>query len=141
MTPVSGSAAKTPTAWGGRLGLVCHQQFGLASVPGYLENGVPPKYGAGAELVVASGPQRPLEQTRLGDGPVGPGDINRVIIEWRSLLRQIAHSPDLDWPRWHALQALARTTLNETQSPTLTALPPLEHHQTRRVDHRLLLRR
>ncbi len=127
--------------WGGRLGLVCHQQFGLASVPGYLENGVPPKYGAGAELVVASVHKDPSNKHAWVTDLLGPGDIDRVIIEWRSLLRQIAHSPDLDWPRWRALQALARTTLNETQSPTLTALPPLEHHQTRRVDHRLLLRR
>src|SRR4029453_7911482 len=28
--------------WGGRLALVCHDQFGLQSIPGYLENGVPP---------------------------------------------------------------------------------------------------
>jgi len=72
---------------------------------------------------------------------LGIGDIDRVIIEWRSLLRQIAHAPELDWPRWSALQAMARTILNETESPTLTDLPPLEYHQTRRVDHRLILRR
>ncbi len=72
---------------------------------------------------------------------LGPGDIDRVIIEWRSLLRQIAHAPELDWPRWGEFQDLARRTLNETTSPTLTDLPPLEHHQTRRVDHRLILRR
>ncbi len=126
--------------WGGRLGLVCHQKFGLLSVPGYLENGVPPKYGAGAEHVVASVHKDPSAKHAWVRDPLGPGDIDRVIIEWRSLLRQIAHSPDLDWPRWRALQALARAILNETQSPTLTELPPLEHHQTRRVDHRLILR-
>ena len=73
--------------------------------------------------------------------PLGPGNIDRVIIEWRSLFRQIAHAPDLEWPRWRALQAMAKITLNETESPTLTDLPPLEFHQTRRVDHRLILRR
>jgi hypothetical protein len=72
---------------------------------------------------------------------VGAGDIDRVIIEWRSLLRQIGHAPDLDWPRWRALQAMAKTILNETESPTLTELPPLAYHQTKRIDHRLLLRR
>jgi hypothetical protein len=127
--------------WGGRLGLVCHQQFGLISIPGYLENGVPPKYGAGAEQVVASVHKDPSSKHAWVRDLLGPGDIDRVIIEWRSLLRQIAHSPDLDWPRWRALQGLARTILNDTQSPTLTELPPLEHHQTRRVDHRLILRR
>ena len=127
--------------WGGRLGIVCHEKFGLQSIPGYLENGVPPKYGAGAEQIVASVHKNPLAKQVWITDLLGPGDIDRVIIEWRSLLRQIAHAPDLAWPRWRSLQALAKTTLNETESPTLTDLPPLEYHQTRRVDHRLVLRR
>jgi hypothetical protein len=72
---------------------------------------------------------------------LGPGDIDRIIIEWRSLLRQVAHAPGLDWRRWRELQRLARDILHETESPTMTDLPPLEFHQTRRVDHRLVLRR
>lgn len=127
--------------WGGRLGIVCHEKFGLQSIPGYLENGVPPKYGAGAEQVVASVHKNPLNKQGWVNELLGPGDIDRVIIEWRSLLRQISHAPDLEWPRWRALQTLAHTMLDETESPTLTDLPPLEHHQTRRVDHRLVLRR
>jgi superfamily II DNA/RNA helicase len=127
--------------WGGRLGLVCHEKFGLLSVPGYLENGVPPKYGAGAEQVVASVHKNPAAKHTWVTDLLGPGDIDRVIIEWRSLLRQIVHAPALEWPRWLALQALAKTILNETQSPTLTELPPLEFNQTRRVDHRLIFRR
>jgi superfamily II DNA/RNA helicase len=127
--------------WGGRLGIVCHEKYGLQSIPGYLENGVPPKYGAGAEQIVASVHKNPLAKQVWITGLLGTGDIDRVIIEWRSLLRQIAHAPELDWPRWRALQAMAKTLLNETESPTLTDLPPLEYHQTRRVDHRLILRR
>jgi len=127
--------------WGGRLALVCHEKYGLQSIPGYLENGVPPKYGAGAEQVVASVHKNPLNKHGWITDLLGAGDIDRVIIEWRSLLRQIAHAPDLEWSRWCALQALAKTILNETESPTLTDLPPLEYHQTRRIDHRLILRR
>ena len=127
--------------WGGRLGIVCHERYGLQSIPGYLENGVPPKYGAGAEQIVASVHKNPLNKQVWTTDLLGPGDTDRVIIEWRSLLRQIAHASDLAWPRWHSLQALARTILNETASPTLTDLPPLEYHQTRRVDHRLFLPR
>lgn len=127
--------------WGGRLALVCHEKFGLQSVPGYLENGVPPKYGAGAERVVASVHKDPLSKRHWVTDLLGTGDIDRIIIEWRSLLRQIAHSPDLNWTRWRNLQALARNILQETESPTLTDLPPLEYHQTRRVDHRLILKR
>ena len=60
---------------------------------------------------------------------LGAGDIDRAIIEWRSLLRQIYHAPELEWPRWSELQQLAGTILAETESPTLDELPPLEHHQ------------
>jgi superfamily II DNA/RNA helicase len=127
--------------WGGRLAIACHNAYGLQSVPGYLENGVPPKYGAGAEQVVASVHKDPGSKHAWITPLVGAGDIDRVIIEWRSLLRQVSHAPDQDWPRWRAFQGLTKTLLNETQSPTLTELPPLEYEQTRRVDHRLFLRR
>jgi superfamily II DNA/RNA helicase len=127
--------------WGGRLATVCHEKFGLQSIPAYLENGVPPKYGAGAEQVVAAVHKNPLNKHAWITGLLGPGDIDRVIIEWRSLLRQIAHAPELEWPRWRALQAMAKAFLQETESPTMTDLPPLEFNQTRRVDHRLILRR
>lgn len=127
--------------WGGRLAIACHKAYGLQTVPGYLENGLPPKYGAGAEQVVAAVHRDPASKHEWSGTLVGPGDIDRAIIEWRSLLRQITHAPPMDWPRWSELQNLARTILNETESPTLTALPPLEYHQTRRIEHRLVLRR
>jgi len=125
----------------GRLAIACHEKFGLQSIPGYLENGLPTKYGAGAEQIVQSVHKNPLNKQGWVTDLVGVGDIDRVIIEWRSLLRQISHAPDLDWPRWRDLQALAKTMLNETESPTLTELPPQAYNQTRRVDHRLILRR
>jgi hypothetical protein len=127
--------------WAGRLATACHEKFGLQTITGYLENGMPPKYGAGAEEIVASVHKNPLNKNGWITDLVGPGDIDRVIIEWRSLLRQISHAPDLEWPRWRALQAMAKTILNETESPTLTDLPPLDYRQTKRVDHRLILRR
>lgn len=127
--------------WAGRLALVCHERFKLQTIPGYLENGLPPKYGYGAEAVVHAVHKNPLSKHTFITDLTGAGDIDRVIIEWRSLLRQISHAPALDWPRWQALQAMARTFLQETESPTLTELPRLEFNQTRRVDHRLHLRR
>jgi superfamily II DNA/RNA helicase len=127
--------------WAGRLAMVCQAAYGMQSIPGYLENGTPPKYGSGAELVVASAHKNPLSKHEWITDLLGAGDIDRVIIEWRSTLRQIAHAPALEWARWTALQKLARETLNETESPTVTELPPLEYHQTKRVDHRLILKR
>lgn len=127
--------------WAGRLALACHQAYGLQTITGYLENGLPPKYGAGAEAIVAAAHRDPDSRQRWVGEFIGAGDIDRVIIEWRSLLRQVAHAPSLEWPRWQELQRRARAILNETESPTLTDLPPLEFSQTRRLEHRLELRR
>jgi hypothetical protein len=127
--------------WGGRLAHVCHERFNLQTIPGYLENGLPPKYGFGAEAVVHAVHKNPLNKHNFITDLTGAGDIDRVIIEWRSLLRQISHAPPLEWSRWLALQAMAKAFLQETQSPTLTDLPRLEFNQTKRVDHRLQLRR
>ena len=71
---------------------------------------------------------------------LGDGNIDRVIIEWRSLMRQIAHAPELDWPRWRDLQYLAKSILHETESPTITELPRLSYLQNQRIEHRLVLR-
>jgi superfamily II DNA/RNA helicase len=127
--------------WAGRIPMACHQIFGVQTIPGYLESGVPPKYGAGAEQIVASIHKNPLNKTAWITEFLGAGDIDRVIIEWRSMLRQIAHAPPLEWARWTALQAMAKGILNETESPTETDLPPLDYHQTKRVEHRLVFRR
>jgi superfamily II DNA/RNA helicase len=127
--------------WAGRLAMACQKTYGLQSIPGYLESGLPPHYGSGAEQVMASLHRNPQGKHAWVTQWLGPGDIDRMIIEWRSTLRQIAHAPPLEWARWTALQAMARGILRETESPTLTELPPLEYHQLRRVDHRLVLRR
>lgn len=127
--------------WGGRLAFACQHCFGNQSIPGYLENGLPPKYGAGAEAVMASIYKNPATKHLWVTDLLGAGDIDRLVIEWRSLLRQIAHAPEMDWPRWQELQKLARVMLEEVESPTMTDLPPLEYRQTKRVEHRLHLRR
>jgi hypothetical protein len=127
--------------WGGRLAMASQRRYGIQTIPGYLENGVPAEYGSGAEQIVASVHQNPLNKHAWATDWLGAGDIDRAIIEWRSLLRQVAHAPELAWPRWLAFRQIARAILNETASPTLTDLPPLEHQQTKRVEHRLNLRR
>jgi superfamily II DNA/RNA helicase len=127
--------------WAGRMAMACQNQYGLQSIPGYLENGVPPKYGTGAEKVVAAIHKNPQDKHRWVTELRGAGDIDRVIIEWRSLLRQISRAPALEWDRWLELQRVASEMLDETESPTATDLPPLEYFQTKRVDHRLQLRR
>jgi hypothetical protein len=125
----------------GRMVIACQRIYGTQSITGYLENGLPPRYGAGAEQVVAAVHKNPLAKQEWVTELTGAGDIDRVIIEWRSLLRQITHARDLEWPRWMELKRLAKEMLQETESPTMTDLPPLEYHQTKRVEHRLVMRR
>lgn len=132
---------KGDARWDGRIALACQRLFGPQSFTGYLDNGVPPEYGAGAEEIAADVHRDPLGKNGWATEFLGVGDIDRMIIEWRSVLRQVAHAPDLDWPRWRDLQARAKAILRETESPTLTDLPPLDYAQTRRVNHRLSMRR
>ena len=127
--------------WGGRLAEACHQKYALLSLSGYLENGLPPKYGDGANLVVRTLQKDPFAKHRFVTDFLGAGDIDRIVIEWRSSLRSVANSPRLEWSRWTEFQRVAKATLQLSESPTMTELPPLEHFQTKRVDHRLKLRR
>jgi hypothetical protein len=126
---------------GGQLAFACRKAYGPASIDGYLETGLPLKYGTGAETVVRKIHEDPASKVRFISEVLGAGDIDRMIIEWRSLLRQIAHAAPLEWPRWTELQALSKALLHEVHSPTETSLPPLEYAQTKRIDHRLILRR
>ena len=127
--------------WDGPLALACRKTYGMTSVLGYLDRGAPPEYGYGADLVVADIHRNPARKQYWIMEVAEEGDIDRVIIEWRSLLRRITHSPVLDCERWTALREKAAQILDETESPTLTDLPPLEYRQTQRQEHRLILRR
>ena len=127
--------------WEGRLAFVCAQTYGRQTVNGYLEAGMPYEYGAGAEQIVQSIHANPSCKHEWVGTVAEEGDIDRLIIEWRSLLRRIAHSPDLEWPRWLQLKENSASVLNETESPTLKDLPELDYNQKQRLEHRLNLRR
>jgi superfamily II DNA/RNA helicase len=127
--------------WDGRIALACRRLFGTQTFTGYLDQGVPPEYGAGAEEIAADVHRDPYGKDGWATEFLGIGDIDRMIIEWRSILRQVAHAPDLEWPRWESLKDRAKSILRETDSPTLTDLPPLDYQQTKRVNHQLSMRR
>ena len=61
------------------------------------------------------------------------GDIERAIIEWRSLLRHILAAPDYDFARWRELKAAAAHHIEASVSPSMLSLPPLTASQQRRV--------
>jgi superfamily II DNA/RNA helicase len=110
---------------GGRLGILCQQIYGRADHPGYLEMGVPVQYGSGASEVIRELVTNASARYRLTNESLRHGDIERALMEWRSLLRHIVGAPDLDWERWRALQKLAAHFVGNTSSPAAVEFPPL----------------
>lgn len=117
----------------GRLGALCQTIYERADFPGYLLMGVPTEYGAGASEVVREIVEFRSPKSRLLTEWLRAGDIERALIEWRSVLRHITLAPDLDWDRWHALKECAARYVAETESPTVTTFPPLTGAQQRRA--------
>jgi len=110
---------------GGRLGILCQQIYGRADHPGYLEMGVPVQYGSGASEVIRELATNSAARYRFTNESLRHGDIERALMEWRSLLRHIVGAPDSDCERWRALQKLAAHFVGNTTSPAAVEFPPL----------------
>ena len=118
---------------GGRLGIRCQQVYGRADYPGYLEMGVPGQYGSGASEVIRELVSEPAARYRFTNESLRHGDIERALMEWRSLLRHIVGAPALDWERWQSLQKAAAHFIGNTSSPAAVEFPPLLASQQRRT--------
>src|SRR4029077_18312945 len=110
---------------GGRLGILCQQVYGRADYPGYLEMGVPVQYGSGASEVIRELATNSAARYRFTNESLRHGDIERALMEWRSLLRHIVGAPPLDWERWRSLQERAAHLIGNTASPAAVEFPPL----------------
>jgi superfamily II DNA/RNA helicase len=110
---------------GGRLGILCQRIYGRADYPGYLEMGVPVQYGSGASEVIRELVANPSNRYRMTNESLRHGDIERALMEWRSLLRHIVGAPALAWDRWRSLQAAAAHFIGSTTSPAAVDFPPL----------------
>ncbi|HEV8417647.1 MAG TPA: DEAD/DEAH box helicase [Candidatus Udaeobacter sp.] len=115
---------------GGRLGILCQRIYRRADYPGYLTMGVPVQYGAGASEVVRALVADPRCKHKLTNELLRHGDIERALVEWRSILRHIVLAPAYPLSRWTELKAAAKELLDTTASPTsavdLAALVPLQ---------------
>jgi superfamily II DNA/RNA helicase len=118
---------------GGKLGALCQTVYQRADHSGYLEMGVPVHYGAGASEVIRELVENPGNRYRLTSDLLRPGDVERAMMEWRSLLRHTAAAPDLEWSRWQELKERASELLDKTTSPTILDFPPLLAAQQRRL--------
>jgi len=95
----------------GRLGMVCQRTYRNADHPGYLEFGIPSDYGAGVSEALRGILQAGIPKQQFLSETLRMGDIERALLEWRSLLSHIAHAPEHPWERWTQLQVLAKTAL------------------------------
>ena len=115
---------------GGRLGILCQRIYGRADYPGYLTMGVPVHYGAGASEVVRALVADPRSKHKLTNELLRHGDIERALVEWRSILRHIVIAPAYSLSRWTELKAAAKELVDKTASPTsavdLATLAPLQ---------------
>ena len=115
---------------GGRLGILCQRVYRRADYPGYLTMGVPVQYGAGASEVVRALVADPRSKHKLTNELLRHGDIERAMVEWRSILRHIVVAPAYPLSRWTELKAAAEELVDKTASPTsavdLATLVPLQ---------------
>jgi hypothetical protein len=115
---------------GGRLGILCQRVYGRADYPGYLTMGVPVHYGVGASEVVRAVVADPRSKHKLTNELLRHGDIERALVEWRSILRHIVLAPVYPLSRWTELKTAAKELLDKTASPTsavdLATLAPLQ---------------
>ena len=99
-----------------RLAAVAREIYGHVDHEGYLEGGLCPGFGEGtceALSLHRSGGMRALEKET---DSIRRGDIERAILEWKSLLRHLLHAEDPLFPRWDELQAAARQALEKPVS-------------------------
>ncbi|MCZ6671845.1 MAG: DEAD/DEAH box helicase [Verrucomicrobia bacterium] len=121
-----------------RLGSVCRATYGNATFEGYLEKGMPSDYGEGAAEVLVRYEAQQGDMLQ-GEG-VLLGDVERVRLEWISLLRHTARAPDFDWERWRALQAEAEKLLFSREAQqSLVEVPPLTPVQKQKIEHHIRL--
>ena len=118
---------------GGRLGILCQRIYQRADHPGYLEMGVPVHYGSGASEIMRELCENRTARSQLTNESLRLGDIERALMEWRSLLRHIVAAPDLQWDRWQQLKSAAAHYIENTKSPTVLDFPPLLAAQQRRL--------
>lgn len=136
-----GRFAGEESRFAGRLAETCTRTYRRLSYEGFLEAGVPANYGTGGgELLRTWREKGYVPKEALGEH-ARRGDFDRLVIEWRSLLRQILGGHEEEsWPRWQELQRLAQEQLQDEQRDALPRLPALTARQRKPVAHRLYAR-
>jgi hypothetical protein len=127
--------------WSGRLAQACQKAFRKFQSESFLIDGVPVNYGTGGAEVIRTLREKRFVSLHGFEDHVHRGDIDRLLIEWKSLLRQVAGAAaDDTWPRWKAFQQICRDELSEYERTKLPELPALTAEQEKPVPHRIRVR-
>ncbi|MEK9783172.1 MAG: DEAD/DEAH box helicase [Opitutales bacterium] len=117
-----------------RLSALCRQAYGFKDCPGYLRSGLPLEYGEGGVDFIRERTFNGSEDSE----DLGAGDVERLMIEWKSLLDMIIHGPDLGIPRWSELQTIAqKLNGSKGQKDQLPELPELPARQRKRYESQI----
>lgn len=137
----------------GRLVAECARAYRRLTIDGWLREGLPVNYGSGAsEAVRALVEQGARTREVLAEvESAGRGDLDRLLTEWRSLLRQAVAAGPLTGDgapmtgrdqfiaeRWDDFRGLAHAWLGETRCEALPELPALTSDQRRVINHSVL---
>lgn len=117
----------------GRLAAAARAAYGHVDYEGYLRAGLCPGFGEGTWEMLEH--YRSKGTTALAGTEVSTGDVERAILEWRSLLRHVVHAPAPNAPRWEEFVAAARAQLGSQSAPP-DALPELPQALQRRAAER-----
>ncbi|MCH8475478.1 MAG: DEAD/DEAH box helicase [Opitutales bacterium] len=125
----------------GALAVACRKAYRRFSIPGFLEYGLPPQYGDGGGEAVRAIIENKESRRSQTNEHAGKGDVDRLLTEWTSLLRQIAQHPlESENTRWHQLQSWATAWLENHSTSTLPALPDLTAEQQKPIPHHFFLK-
>lgn len=124
--------------WGGRLAFACQKAYKKFSYEGFLLDGIPVNYGTGGEEIIRTLRTKKFVPVNAESEHVSRGDIDRLVVEWKSLLRQIAAGDALpSWPRWEELRSRCQIEMAQYRNDSLPVLPPMSAEQEKPVSHRL----
>ena len=117
---------------GGRLGALCQRLYERADHPG-ISRWASRCITAPARRKSFARSSRIRRVATATSDWLRHGDVERALMEWRSLLRHIAAAPALEWDRWMALKSAARELLGRVATPAFFDFPPLLATQQRRA--------
>lgn len=126
--------------FGGRLAQACQKAYKRFTSEGFLTDGMPVNYGTGGAEIVRSLRVKNYVPMEGFSEHVHRGDVDRLLIEWKSLLRQVAGAtPEPAWPRWTEFQELCRAEIAPYERTSLPGLPVIPADQQKPISHRLTM--